>query len=133
VDKNQNRQNLPVVLQSKPFFGQVRKFVALTVPAGFPARRDAGAAEIADSVRERTVLLAAVAGVKLTRQNSLGMVYFDAKSADLGSVSEIIDIATIDCLAGRIQDGKRWACLLRPEVAAKFRLIQEENGELNEL
>lgn len=61
------------------------------------------------------------------------MVYFDAKSADLGSVSEIIDIATINCLAGRIQDGKRWACLLRPEVAAKFRLIQEESGELNEL
>ncbi|KAJ7118905.1 hypothetical protein C8R44DRAFT_624982, partial [Mycena epipterygia] len=37
VDKNQNRRNLPVVLQSKPFFGQVRKFVALTVPPEFPA------------------------------------------------------------------------------------------------
>ncbi|KAJ7625431.1 hypothetical protein B0H17DRAFT_1218741 [Mycena rosella] len=37
VDKNQNHHNLPVVLQPKPFFGQVRKFIALTVPPGFPA------------------------------------------------------------------------------------------------
>ncbi|KAJ7115669.1 hypothetical protein C8R44DRAFT_578431, partial [Mycena epipterygia] len=113
VDKNQNHRNLPVVLKPKPFFGQVRKFIALTVPPEFPARRDAGPEERTQSARERTVLLAAVAGVKLTRRNPVGMVYFDAKSSDLGSVSEIIDIETIDCLAGRIQDGKRWACLLR--------------------
>lgn len=96
-----------MVLQPKPFFGQVRKFIVLTVPLEFPARRDAGLEEWAQSARERTVLLAAVAGVKFTRQNPAGMVYFDAKSSDLGSVSEIIDIETIDCLAGCIQDGKR--------------------------
>ncbi|KAJ7101602.1 hypothetical protein C8R43DRAFT_1141219 [Mycena crocata] len=132
VDRNQNYCNLPVVLQRKTFFGQVRKFIALTVPAQFPARRDADDEERAQSARERTIILAAVAGVKLTRQNPAGMVYFDAKSSNLGPLSEVIDAESIDCLAGRIQDGKRWACLLRPEVAAKFKLIQEASGDSNE-
>ncbi|KAJ7497527.1 hypothetical protein FB451DRAFT_1459799 [Mycena latifolia] len=113
-----------IKLERQTFFGQVRKFIALSVPADFPARRDAGAEEQVESARPRTIILAAVAQAKLTRQNSLQMPYFDAKSSDLGPPSEVIDVSTINCLAGRIRDAKRWACLIRPEVAAKFQLVQ---------
>ncbi|KAJ7744755.1 hypothetical protein DFH07DRAFT_688523, partial [Mycena maculata] len=60
-----------------------------------------------------TLRLAAVAQAELTRQNPAGMVYFDAKYSELGPPSEVIDVESIDCLAGRIQDRRRWACLLR--------------------
>ncbi|KAJ7686681.1 hypothetical protein B0H17DRAFT_1136769 [Mycena rosella] len=131
VDKNRNRRNMPVVLRRQTFFGQVRKFIALTVPTTFPARRGAGEEERTESARERTIVLAAIAKAKVTRRNPAGMVYFDAKSTDLGPASEVIDVEMIDCLAGRIRDSKRWACLLRPEVAAKFKLIEEGTAELN--
>jgi hypothetical protein len=36
VDKNANFPNLPVILERKAYFGQVRKFIALTVPPNFP-------------------------------------------------------------------------------------------------
>ncbi|KAJ7718168.1 hypothetical protein B0H16DRAFT_1797871 [Mycena metata] len=124
VDKNQNRRNMPVDLEQQVFFGQARKFIALAVPADFPARRDADETEQVESARPRTIILAAVSQVKLTRRNKVGMPYFDSKSSDLGPVTEVIDVSTIDCLAGRIQAGKRWACLVRPEVTAKFRLVE---------
>ncbi|KAJ7160856.1 hypothetical protein C8R46DRAFT_905475, partial [Mycena filopes] len=126
VDKNARHRNMPVELEPQVFFGQVRKFIALPVPAHFPARRDAEPAgdmgvEVASP---RTIILAAVSQANLTRRNKVGMAYFDCKSRDLGPVTEVIDVDTIDCLAGRIQAGKRWACLVRPEVAAKFRLVE---------
>ncbi|KAJ7154817.1 hypothetical protein C8R46DRAFT_911652, partial [Mycena filopes] len=124
VDKNKNHRHMPVELEQQIFFGQVRKFIVLTVPAEFPARRDADEDEQANSARPRTIVLAAVSQAKLTRRNKVGMAYFDCKSSDLGPATEIIDVSTIDCLAGRIQAGKRWACLVRPEVAAKFRLVE---------
>ncbi|KAJ7136260.1 hypothetical protein C8R46DRAFT_922659, partial [Mycena filopes] len=124
VDKNAHHRNMVVELEPQVFFGQVRKFIALTVPADFPARRDADEAEEAGSARPRTIILAAVSQAKLTRRNKVGMSYFDSKSSDLGPVTEVIDVDTIDCVAGRIQAGKRWACLVRPEVAAKFRLVE---------
>ncbi|KAJ6459013.1 hypothetical protein C8R45DRAFT_913204 [Mycena sanguinolenta] len=133
VDKNKNFRNMPVVLERKEFFGQVRKFIVLTVPVEFPARRDATERERAQSERDRTIILAAVAEVTLTRKNALGMVYFDAKASDLGSASEVIDVGSIDCLAGRIWDSKRWACVVRPDVTAKFKLVEESViGDVNE-
>jgi hypothetical protein len=57
---------------------------------------------------------------------------FNAKSSDLGPPSQVIDVESIDCLMGRIQVGKQWACLLRPEVAAKFKLIAEGRGDFDE-
>ncbi|KAJ7845049.1 hypothetical protein B0H14DRAFT_2584942 [Mycena olivaceomarginata] len=81
----------------------------------------------------RTIILAAVAEAKLTRRNAVGMVYYEAKSADLGPASEVIDVMSIDCLKGRIWDSKRWACLVRPEVTAKSKLVEESSiGDVNE-
>ncbi|KAJ7914648.1 hypothetical protein B0H13DRAFT_1611308 [Mycena leptocephala] len=133
VDKNKNFRNMPVVLERKEFFGQVRKFIVLTVPVEFPARRDSTERERAESERDRTIILAAVAEVTLTRKNALGMVYFDAKSSDLGPASEVIDVGSIDCLAGLIWDSKRWACVVQPDVTAKFKLVEESViGDANE-
>ncbi|KAJ7889090.1 hypothetical protein B0H14DRAFT_2561937 [Mycena olivaceomarginata] len=124
---------MPVVLERKEFFGKVRKFIMLTVPAEFPARREATGEERAESERDRTIILAAVAEAKLTRRNAVGMVYYEAKSADLGPASEVIDVMSIDCLKGRIWDSKRWACLVRPEVTAKSKLVEESSiGDVNE-
>ncbi|KAJ6583574.1 hypothetical protein DFH09DRAFT_911641 [Mycena vulgaris] len=103
IDKNKHFRNLPVELERKE--------------------------ERTQSARERTIVLAAVAEAKLTRKNAVGMAYFDAKSSDLGPASEVIDVGSIDCLAGRIPDLTRWACLLRPAVAAKFKLIDESTLE----
>jgi hypothetical protein len=84
-------------------------------------------------MRERIILLAAVADAELIRQLPTGIGCFDAKSSDLGAPSQVIDVESIDCLAGRIPVGKkRWACLLRPEVAAKFNLIEDASGDSNE-
>ncbi|KAJ7181159.1 hypothetical protein C8R46DRAFT_885782, partial [Mycena filopes] len=115
VDKNARHRNMAVELEPQVFFGQVRKLITLPVPAHFPARR---------VTSPRTIILAAVSQANLTRRNKVGMAYFDCKSRDLGPVTEVIDVDTIDCLAGRIQAGKRWACLVRPEVAAKFCLVE---------
>lgn len=125
MDKNKNFAHLPVELERKTFFGQVRMFILLSVPDHFPARRGAGEEEHVAAARERTIALAAITEAKLTRKNAVGMVYFEAKSSDLGPATEVIDVGSIDCLAGRIWDSKRWACLVRPEVAAKFKLIDE--------
>jgi hypothetical protein len=115
------------------FFGQVRKFIVLTVPVEFPALRNTPARERDQSEGDRTIILAAVAQVTLTRKNALGMVYFDTKSSDLGPASEVIDVGSIDCLVGRIRDSKRWACLVRPDVTAKFKLVEESvMGDTNE-
>ncbi|KAF8208618.1 hypothetical protein K438DRAFT_1754485 [Mycena galopus ATCC 62051] len=133
IDKNEWYPNLPVVLQRKAFFGQVRKFIALALPPEFPAQRDAGEQERIESEQERIILLAAVADANLIRQLPTGIGCFDAKSSDLGAPSQVIDVESIDCLAERIAvDKKRWAGLLRPEVAAKFKLIEDVGGDLNE-
>ncbi|KAJ7936168.1 hypothetical protein B0H13DRAFT_1551248, partial [Mycena leptocephala] len=113
VYRNMNFRHMPVELVRKQFFGQVRKFIVLTVPSEFPAQRDATDEERVQSSRNRTIIFAAVAEVTLTRKNAVGMVYFNAKSSDLGPASEVIDVGSIDCLAGRIYDLKRWACLVR--------------------
>ncbi|KAJ7774069.1 hypothetical protein B0H16DRAFT_1713902 [Mycena metata] len=88
VDKNRHRRNMPVNLEQQAFFGQVRKFIALDVLADFPARREADETEQAESARPRTIILAAVSQVKLTRRNKVGMPYFDSKSSDIGAVTE---------------------------------------------
>ncbi|KAJ7708729.1 hypothetical protein B0H17DRAFT_1124551 [Mycena rosella] len=128
VDKNKNFRNLPVELEPKPFFGQVRKFIVLTVSAQFPMQQGTGEEECVHSAHEQTIVLAAVAEAILTRKNAVGMVYFDVKSSDLGAATEVIDASTIDCLAGHILDTKRWACLICPAVAAKFKLMDESGG-----
>ncbi|KAJ7270849.1 hypothetical protein C8J57DRAFT_1179829 [Mycena rebaudengoi] len=136
IDRNMNFRNLPVVLERKAFFGQVRKFVVIMVPPDFPARcgaTEAERAELLQSGRERAIVLAVVTEAKLVRKNALGMVYFEAKSSDLGPATEVIDVESIDCLAGRVWDSKRWACIVRPEVTAKFKLIEESViGEVDE-
>ncbi|KAJ7789218.1 hypothetical protein B0H14DRAFT_2945337 [Mycena olivaceomarginata] len=113
VDKNERYPNLPVVLQHKAVFGQVRKFIALTLNPKFPARHDAGEQERVDSARERTILLAAVADAKLIRQLPTGNGCFDGKSSDLGAPSQVIDIESID-------------------FAVKFKLIEDASGDSNE-
>ncbi|KAJ7356535.1 hypothetical protein DFH08DRAFT_953876 [Mycena albidolilacea] len=132
VDKNANFPNLPVILKRKAYFGQVWKFIALTVPPKFPIRHDAGEEEHTESARERTIVLAAIADTDLIRYIPSGIGCFDAKSSDLGPPSQVIDVESIDCLAGHIRVGKQWACLLRPEVAAKFKLVAEGSGDLDE-
>ncbi|KAJ7656079.1 hypothetical protein DFH06DRAFT_1328909 [Mycena polygramma] len=137
VDKNAKFRNLPVQLEHKAFFGQVRKFILLTVPAEFPPRRGASETERAESAHERVLVLAAVAEVKLIRFDpATGTVFYEANSADLGPPSGIIDAEVIDCVAGRVAiwDSRRWACVLRPEVAAKFKFVEESViGDVNEL
>ncbi|KAJ7778020.1 hypothetical protein DFH07DRAFT_766236 [Mycena maculata] len=110
VDKNQNHRNLPVVLQRKAFVGKVHKSIALTVSADFPARIHAR-------------MNSASCGGSTSRIDTS-----KPGGYELGPPSEVIDVESIDCLAGRIQDRRRWACLLRPEVAAKFKLIEEVGG-----
>lgn len=118
-------------LQQEEFFGQVRKFFILPLPASFPSNRDANAEERAAEPQPHILVLAAVAQAKLIRQNSVGMPYFDAPSSDLGSISEVIEADSIVCLAGRVkvQARNRWACIVRPDVTARFRLV--ENSVLN--
>ena len=84
-------------------------------------------------MRARIILLAAVADAELIHQLPTGNRCFDGKSSDLGAPSQVIDVESINCLAGRIPVGKKqWACLLHPEVAAKFKLIEDASRDLNE-
>ncbi|KAJ7266668.1 hypothetical protein C8J57DRAFT_1068624 [Mycena rebaudengoi] len=125
VDTNAHRANLPVELRNETFFGQIRTFLILPLQDSFPVTHDGAEVQLEDA-EPRTLILAAISQAKLTRQNAVGMPYFDAPSSDLGNVTEVIAANSIICLAGRInvQARNRWACLVRPDVAAKFQLVE---------
>ena len=69
------------------------------------------------------VILAAIATVKLTGKNTLGMPYY--KGDTLGPI-EIINVSRIQCVVGRAKDRGNWTIIERGGHFGRMPVLEDD-------
>lgn len=90
------------------------RFFDLDLPTLFPDR---------NLQESTTIILAAIATVKLTDENTLGMPYY--KGDTLGPI-EVIDVSRIQCIVGRMKDRGSWAIIERGDHTERMPLLEDD-------
>ena len=98
VDKNARKHRAAPDFAPEQFYGQLKDILVIE----FPTSRALGVEE------ETTFILAAVEKCDVYAVNKLGMPVYEKMAA-----VEVIDITTVQCLVGRIQEGRRWTIIDR--------------------
>ena len=87
--------------EPRNFFGQLKRILVLELPSS--ARLNL--------VAPTTVILALIQGVKATLTN--GVYHYKIPGMD-----EVVDLTTVQCVVGRIQDRGEWAIIDRSDEMA---------------
>lgn len=91
VDKNAQHRNLPVVFQTKTFFGQLQHIIVVEI----------GPSEELSLDGPETIILAAIHTCADAKTSASGHgIYYYSQQGSL----EVIDIDCIQCCVGRIKD-----------------------------
>lgn len=98
VDIHASRRRLEPKFEVKSFFGQLQHIFVVHLPAAPQLGLDS----------EETLILAGVRQCVVDATNSIGMPFY----SKMGQF-EVVDMACIQCLIGRIQIGKQWAIIDR--------------------
>ncbi|OJT08402.1 hypothetical protein TRAPUB_690 [Trametes pubescens] len=113
VDKNARYRQRPVILEQKTFYGQLRHILVIKlgpVPSASPPQ-----------LHPSTLMLGAVRRCVIeSDHHDLDIHYYKRFGA-----LEIIDISTIQCLVGRVQDRGRFAIIDRSGSLARAIYVQD--------
>lgn len=104
VDQNANRRNLAPKFVPETFYGQLQHIFVVPMPAA----EELGIAE------PQTLILASILTCDIEAQNDLDMHYFKQHGR-----TEVVDIATIQCLVGRVRDRDWWTIIDRSGKLAR--------------
>ncbi|KAK2463507.1 hypothetical protein APHAL10511_004258 [Amanita phalloides] len=98
VDKFAHQWRKQPVFECHTFYGQLLRILVVEVPA-----------DISQSKRRETVLLAVICDVKVkSRDPMLNIVHYK----DMGPVT-VVDLKTVECVVGRVYDHGSWAIVDR--------------------
>jgi hypothetical protein len=110
VDKHARSRNRRPEYQTETFFGQLQHIFVVPVPLS----NDLGLTE------PTTALLAAIRACEITGRNDLDMHYYK----ELGRL-DVVDMTCVQCLVGRVIDGKFWAVFDRSGSLARAIYVEE--------
>lgn len=100
---------MPEKLEAHTFYGQVLKFVELTLPVDSIT---SGNSPETEHNPLQIILLAVIETVKLVAKNQLGIPYYRCNET---RAIEVIDVSCIDCVVGRVKERGKWAIIERPK------------------
>jgi hypothetical protein len=112
VDKNARYPNRPVVLEPRVFFGQLQNIFVVEL-------RPSPALKLADKT---ILILAAIRScADLYMKGDNGFYYYSREGR-----LEVVDMGCVQCLVGRVRDGKEWAIVDRSEGYARPVFMRED-------
>jgi len=111
VDKNARKPRAAPDFAPERCYGQLKDILVV----GFPASHVLGVKE------ETTFILAAIEKCDVYAVNRLEMPVYEKMSA-----VEVVDITTVQCLVGRIQEGRRWTIIDRSGAISRSFYIPGE-------
>ncbi|KAI0659177.1 hypothetical protein C8Q70DRAFT_916325 [Cubamyces menziesii] len=113
VDKNARYRNRPVVLEKKTFYGQLQQIMVISlrpIPSAVPPQNESS-----------TVVLAAIRRcVVESTHRVLNINYYKR----LGGL-ELVDITTVQCVVGRVQDRGHFGIIDRSGALARAIYVEE--------
>ncbi|KAH9849713.1 hypothetical protein C2E23DRAFT_932379 [Lenzites betulinus] len=101
VDKNARYRNRPVILEKKTFYGQLRQLLVIDlhpVPSAVPPQ-----------ITSSTIVLGAIQRCLIENDHRTLDIHYYKRLGGL----ELVDITTVQCLVGRVQDRGRFAIIDR--------------------
>lgn len=101
---------MPSVFKATEYFGQLKSILAIEIPPGI----------ISPIIQPKTLILAIIGTRDTTTETPLKIPYYtEPKSATVSTV----DMATLMCLVGRIEDRGRWAIVDRSGELARAEFV----------
>lgn len=122
IDRNARRRNAQTDFQLDTFYGQIEHLYLIEVPA--VAYADFGIT----NTLEATIIFAAVRTCELVDDEIDGDLlkdldfHFYSKHGAL----HVIDVTSIQCLVGRVKDGKGWAIIDRSGSLARALYLDDD-------
>jgi len=113
VDKNARHAKKPTNLEACIFFGQLQNIFVIKIPAS-------PALELEDTT---TLILAAVRTCTNPQMKGENNIYYYSREGHL----EVIDMACVQCLIGRVKDGNEWAIVDRSDGCACPVFVTEDD------
>jgi hypothetical protein len=113
VDKNAQHSRKPVVFESRVFFGQLQHIFVIKVHASPVLKLE----------ETRILILAAIRTCANPRKNRENDIYYYSREGAL----EVVDLNCIQCLVGRVKDGKEWAIIDRSDTGTCPSFAAEED------
>jgi len=110
VDKFTNQPRRKPKFELKTFFGQIQHVILIRMPATQDLRLDS----------PETVILASIKNCPIERHNDLDMHYY----RNVDGYTEIVDIAAIQCLVGRVFDRGWWTIIDRSGKLARAEALE---------
>ncbi|KAF8955921.1 hypothetical protein BDZ97DRAFT_1854368 [Flammula alnicola] len=111
VDKYTNQPRRKPKLELKTFYGQIRQIILVRMPA----------TPQLGLVDPETVILASIKNCPIERHNDLDMHYYRNEQGR----TEVVDIAAIQCLVGRVFDRGWWVIIDRSGKLARAEAFAE--------
>ena len=100
VDKNQDYRNFPVNLELKTFFGQLLNIVVIPIPKSRELQ----------TTEPETLCLAVIRQVHLLSDSH---PVLSVPSYSQTGALDPVDVKSIQCVVGRVKDGRKWALVDR--------------------
>ncbi|KAI0369836.1 hypothetical protein BV20DRAFT_1036311 [Pilatotrama ljubarskyi] len=113
VDKNARYRNRPVILEKKTFYGQLRQILVINlgpVPSASPPQSEPS-----------TLVLGVIRRCIIESDHRALDIHYYRRHGAL----EIVDITTIQCLVGRVQDRGHYGVIDRSGALARAIYIEE--------
>ncbi|KAH9946895.1 hypothetical protein B0H21DRAFT_857356 [Amylocystis lapponica] len=116
VDRNARNTRVQPQFTPKNFYGQLRNIFVLNIPSSRELRTSAPS----------TLLLAAIQTVKTKQAKDISIAFY--KEENKAGPIEVVDLAAIQCLVGRVYDTQRkwWGFIDRSGPLAQAAFIDEQ-------
>lgn len=113
VDQNTRYSKRPVVLEPRVFFGQLQHIFVVKLDES----PQLGLTE------KTTLILAAIRVCADPQLRDENKVYYYSREGHL----EIVDMACVQCLVGRVKDGNEWAIVDRSEGCTRPEFVVDDD------
>jgi hypothetical protein len=113
VDKNARYPKRPIVLEPHIYFGQLQHIFVIRLDPS-PALGLSG---------KTTLILAAIRACADLQMKGEDNTYYYSREGHL----EIVDMECVQCLVGRVKDGKEWAIVDRSDGCARPEFVIEND------
>jgi hypothetical protein len=105
VDKFAKQKRKKPQLELKTFYGQIQHIILIRLPATQDLRL----------IKPETVILASIKNCAIKYSNDLDMHFYQSEEG----YTELVDIATVQCLVGRVFDRGWWTVIDRSGKLAR--------------
>lgn len=95
------------------FYGQLQRIFVVDIPIS----------EILHTTHPTTVILAEISPCKIESTHPRLDIHYYSKC----STSSVLDITCVQCLVGRVPDGKQWAVIDRSGALARAVVVGDDN------